>query len=1401
MRDPTRFCFLFSFLLFILSHQTSPQTNIPEGKIHFKHLTREQGLSDSFNLCILQDNKGFMWIGTSDGLDRYDGRRIKVYKHSPDNVNSLGANVIKFLYEDKSGVLWVGTGGGGLNKYNCLLENFTRYISKPNDLFSISSNVVSSIYEDKSGTLWIGTQDGGLNKFNRENEQFICFKNKPEDPTSLSNNSVTSIYEDSKGNLWIGTTGGGLNKFDRINQTFTRFIHNPDDPSSLSHDYVTGICEDNFGVLWISTNGGGLNKVTYKNNLHHLAFIRYKHNPNNPASLNDNDIANLYIDKNNIIWIGTWGGGLIKMIPSLNYNFSPSFVLYEYDPLDPFSLNNNNVSCTYEDNSGLLWIGTWGGGVHITTNKKKPFKHYKTEPNDPFSLSAKGVTTIYEDRSGILWVGTWDSGLNKWDRVANKFTHYKHNPGDPTSLSDNTVSAIYEDRSGILWIGTYNGGLNKFDKEKEKFYKYRHNQRNPKSISDDRVLAISEDQSGTLWIGTYYGGLNKFEKKSETFSHFKHNAYNLNSPGDNMVAVIYEDRSAVLWIGTKFGGLDALDYRTEKFIHYRFDMDNSASSSPYKINSIYEDKSGIIWVGTQDRGLIKLNKETGQFKGFMMKDGLPNDYVLGILEDDSGNLWLSTNYGLSKFNPLTETFRNYDVEDGLQSNEFEELSSWCKSKTGELIFGGTNGFNIFYPDSIKDNPNIPPIVITDFYLFNEHVPIGYDSLSNRSVLKKSVLQSESIELNYDDKILSFEFAALDFHSPEKNRYAYIMEGFDKDWTYTDANRRLATYTNLDPGEYIFRVRGSNNDGIWNEKGASIKIIILPPWWRTTWAYIFYAILIGSILYFTWKMQLKRIKVKHEFEMSRFEAQKLHEVDEMKSRFFTNISHEFRTPLTLILGPAKDILEKTKESETKQNIGLIRRNAGRLLGLVNQLLDLSKLEAGRMKLETREENTIPLLKGLVLSFSSLAERKKITLRFSTIEENVNVYLDREKIEKITNNLLSNAFKFTPDGGKIDVEIVKLSKEVKIKISDSGIGIPKENLDKVFDRFYQVDGSHTREQEGTGIGLALTKELVELHKGKIEVESETGKGTTFIVKIPMGKDHLTSEEIVEDKMKKEVLIPEDKAELISEGFIKKGKTDINVLLETDKPLLLVVEDNSDVRKYIISHLEDNYRIQEADDGVEGLEQAFNNIPDLIISDLMMPKMDGFEMCNKLKTDERTSHIPIIMLTAKATSQDKISGYETGADDYIMKPFDAIELKVRVKNLIDQRIRLHEHFKKEGLFNLEGVKVASIDKKFLSKAGEIINAHIPDTGFSVDRLADEIGMSRSQLHRKLINLIGESPGDLIRRIRLIKAAKLIEQKFGNISEVALEVGFSNPANFAQSFRKQFGLTPMDYGRKLSH
>jgi DNA-binding response OmpR family regulator/anti-sigma regulatory factor (Ser/Thr protein kinase) len=535
-------------------------------------------------------------------------------------------------------------------------------------------------------------------------------------------------------------------------------------------------------------------------------------------------------------------------------------------------------------------------------------------------------------------------------------------------------------------------------------------------------------------------------------------------------------------------------------------------------------------------------------------------------------------------------------------------------------------------------------------------------------------------------------------------------------------------------------------------------------------------------------------------MSRFEAEKLHEVDGMKSRFFANISHEFRTPLTLIFGPAKDISDKTNEQDTKQSAGIIKRNANKLYGLVNQLLDLSKLEAGKMTLETSEQNIIPLLKGLVLSFTSLAERKKITLQFNTIEEILNVYIDKDKVEKVITNLLSNAFKFTPEGGNIDFTVEKMIEDVEIRIADNGIGIPKERIDKIFDRFFQVDGSHTRESEGTGIGLALTKELVELHKGKIKVESKEGEGTTLTVLLPLGKDHLKPEEICEaeeeEEKEKELTLTED---IIPESENRKEKTDVDLLLDidlsadkADKPLLLIVEDNSDVRKYIISHLEGDYRIQEAIDGEDGLEQALKHIPDLIISDVMMPKMDGFELCNKLKTDEKTSHIPIIMLTAKATSKDKIEGYETGADDYIMKPFDAAELKVRIKNLIEIRRKLQEKFSLEDFAIPK--ELNSIDEQFMKRVLKAINENISEEKYSIEQLAKEAAMSRNHLHRKLKALAGKSPSLFLRSIRLAKAKTLIKEKKGTISEISFLVGFSSPIYFNKCFKEEFGYSPSE-------
>lgn len=1393
MRVQVRFFTLLFILIIFLSYKTIPQTHIPP-KIQFKHLTTENGLSNNLLTSVVKDSKGFVWIATLDGLNRYDGKKIKTYRHSEDDPNSLGSNEVFSLCVDPYGTLWIGADSRGLNRYNPETDNFTRYLN-PNDSTALANTIVIVI-SDKSGILWLGTHHGGFHSFDPKTEKFTSYVNIPGDSSSLSHNYIWALLEDSKGNLWIGTIGGGLNKFNRESGTFTRYQHDPVNPNSLSNDLVPGICEDKSGALWLGTYGGGINKLIFTGDNDSAVFTHYKYNPSNPVGISGNNIDCIMVDKNDFLWFGTAQTGLNRSASSLDNNDQLSIISYKHDPYDPSSLIGNSIRHLYVDDDEVYWISSYGG-LNIYNSKQKPFRNYKHEAGNPFSFEGDFATTLLEDKSGTIWIGTQNGGLNKWDRKTDKIINFIHDPFNPNSISENTVKSLGEDKDGYIWVGTYAESLNKFDKKTGKFVRYKHDPLKPGTISEitlDRGI-VEDKKSGLLWIATANKGFNIYNKKTDSFFNIYNNPDSLKILNSNLYTGIrLIDRKGIFWIATKEGGLILCDPEKDELNRLEYNPDEAASLGDNSILSVYEDKSGFFWIGTGGSGLLKLDKRDNKFCRYSIKDGLPGEVINSILEDDHGYFWISTNKGLSKFNTTNETFRNYDVEDGLLSND---MGKGIKTKSGEMMFICGSGFVIFHPDSIKDNIKIPPVYITDFYLFNKPVPVGYDSLSGRIVLKKSIIETDELELNYDDNVFSFEFVALDYQAPFNNKYAYIMEGFDKDWTYTDANRNIATYTNLDPGEYVFRVKGSNNDGYWNEKGASMKVIILPPWWRTNLAYLIYFLLIGSIIYFTWKAQLKRIKIKNEYEMSKFEAQKLHEVDELKSRFFANISHEFRTPLTLILGPVKQVMDRTKDEKNKDELGIAHKNANKLLGLVNQLLDISKLESGNMKLRTSPINYISLLKALTLSFTSYAERKRIILKFNSAEDEIILYLDRDKIEKIITNILSNAFKFTPEGGSIEVTLGKDDKYVKTIISDTGIGIPKEKMSKIFDRFYQVDGSHTREQEGTGIGLALTKELVDLHKGKIDVESEESKGTKFVISIPLGKDHLKPEEIDES----EKIYEPEKESFITDSVEEKKeiqKDTIEFLEKESLPLLMIVEDNSDLRKYIKDNLTKEFRILEAVDGEDGWNESIEQIPDLIVSDVMMPKMDGFELCRKLKTDERTSHIPVILLTAKAAKEDKLEGYETGADDYIMKPFEPDELRARIKNLILQRKRIHEHFKNKGIFEFEQTNITSIDKKFLQRVIEIIKANISNTEFNVEVLTENMAVSRSLLNKKVVSLAGEPPRDLIKRMRLTKAVELIEKKFGNLSEIAFEVGFDNPAYFSECFKKQYGMPPSQYQSK---
>jgi len=822
------------------------------------------------------------------------------------------------------------------------------------------------------------------------------------------------------------------------------------------------------------------------------------------------------------------------------------------------------------------------------------------------------------------------------------------------------------------------------------------------------------------------------------------------------------------------------------------------------ITSFHLDSNGILWCGAHGLGLIRYDTKTDTKTLIGERDGLLSNSIMGLEQDLSGNLWLSTQKGLSKYNPHTGTFKHYFKEDGFFTNEFG-YRAYFRCNSGEMIFGSTHGVVIFHPDSIKESKYIPPIVITDLKIQNNHVTIGNDS-----PLKKHISVSDEITLNYDQNDLTISFAALDYNHPERIQYSFYLENFEDKWR-PPGLERTAYYTNIDPGEYIFKVKGTNSDGIWNEEDVNLRIIITPPIWKTWWAYAGYILVFLGIILGLRRYELNRQKLKNNWELKQKEAEQYQEMDRLKSRFFSNISHEFRTPLTLIKGPVQQMLSGDYKGNTKKQYNIILRNTNRLMQLINQILDLSKFESGQMNLRTTLLNIIPLLSGLTQSFESLAVQKNITLNFQTYESDIPIYIDQNKIEKIIINLLSNAFKFTPDGGEIILDCrlrnadCNIGQESKIQnpkskllelmISNTGSGIPPDRLDKIFDRFYQVDDSTGRKHEGTGIGLALTKELVEIHHGKIQVASEPGKTTTFTIDLPLGNEHLLPEEIEElsteihSETKTDVfftdptLFPEFQEEP-SAGYRDEGS-----------PTLLIVEDNSDMREYMRSCLEADFHILESEDGEDGIQQALENPPDIIISDVMMPKMDGFQFCVEIKTDERTSHIPVILLTAKAAGESKIEGLETGADDYLTKPFDKQELLVRLNNLIKQRKQLREKFRKEITVQPGDITVTSIDEQLLQRAINSVENHISDPKFDTTAMSREVGVSRALLHQKLKALTGHSTGEFIRTLRLKRAAQLLKQRTGNVSEIAYDVGFQSLSYFAKTFRTQFGKTPSQY------
>ncbi len=1277
----SRGAFFIIFWFLAISNGVSANTR-GEQRLAFRHISLEHGLSQTTVNSMLQDRRGFMWFGTYDGLNKYDGYHFTVYRKVPNNPKSLSFDLVRSLYEDRQGILWVGTQGGGLNAFDRDTEQFTRYQHDPNDSRSLSHNTVWVLYEDRTGTFWIGT-DGGLNIFDRETGQCVRYQHDPDDPQSLSSNNIATIYEDRDGTLWVGT-GDGLNSFNRETGKFTRHQNDPKNPQRLSSNNITEIYEDLHGTLWVSTMDG-LNAC--EKNMTHCTRYLMK-DAASAQGTDSNVILKVYEDHLGRFWIVTQAG--LKQFVRDTRTIIPYYV----NPKAVQDGREGGLKNIYEDESGGLWIATLDRGFYTAAPKRKQFLNYVPDPDDPGSLSYNRVVCLYEDRSGTLWVGTDGGGLDKLDRTINTFQHYTYDPDDPFSLSNNWVHAVYEDQSGILWIGTY-GGLNRFDPATEKFTHYQHDLDDPNSVSHNRIWAIHEDRDGTLWLGTQGGGVNQFDPETETFTHYRHDPKDPHSIGHNVAWNIYEDRSGRLWFGTWGGGLNQFDRTTKQFTRHLVDPEDPRKNVVF---SVYEDSSDNLWIGTAG-GLNKLEftspspeENTGQAQSaedervtqYTIENGLSSNVVLGILEDSSGNLWLSTYNGISKFDPRTETFRNYDVNDGLPGNEFS-VGGYYQSPSGEMFFGGVQGFTAFFPEHIKDNPHIPPVVLSDFQLLNTSVPIGL--WNERIILKSALTETKMIELSYNDSVFSFEFAALDYSRPEQNQYAYMLEGFDKEWI-DSGTRRFVTYTNLDPGNYVFKVKGSNNDGIWNEEGIGLNIVVTPPWWETIWFKIFMILFVISVITgsFIWQhkaaekrerqleaqvmdrtkelaesnKQLKianteAISAKEDAENARTEAliakEKAEIANKAKSTFLANMSHELRTPLNGILGYAQILVRhRGLDTALKDGLKIIYQSGNHLLTLINDILDLSKIEAHKMELHPAEVSLPHFLDGIVGIIRMRAQQKDVRFAHefaSGLPSGIET--DEKRLRQVLLNLLGNAVKFTGSGGTVTFQVTKVSKVPEVEpdnlqssifnlqflINDTGVGMTPEQMENIFQPFEQVGDAQQRAQ-GTGLGLAISQQLVELMGGTIQVKSELGSGSTFWFEAAFP--------VLKTVTRAEV---EPTGEIVGYEAERQQK-------------VLVVDDKPENRLVLLKLLDPlDFDVTLAENGQEAIETTREIQPDAILMDLIMPVMDGFEAVRQIRQMETLKEVPILAVSASTFDMDQAQSQRVGCNGFLPKPVEVRKL----------------------------------------------------------------------------------------------------------------------------------------------
>ncbi|MDR6562367.1 MULTISPECIES: two-component regulator propeller domain-containing protein [unclassified Arcicella] len=1341
--------YLLIFLLLLFQQSFGQVKNY-----NFININSKDGLASNTVYAIYKDKLGFMWFGTEDGLNKFDGQNFTVYRHKQNEKESIGRGEVMAITEDINRNLWIGT-KLTLALYNRSSDKFTNFdFTKTGWIHTLSS--------DHSGNIWVGTYNG-LFYFDTKTRKTKAISLHKGDSKKVGYELVFCIFEDSKKQIWVGSQSG-LYLLDRNQRVIKKYVHQNNNSNSLSDNTVRAITEDRNGNLWIGTNLG-------------LDVM----NPNT---------------------------GKIESFKSIES--------------DERTISNNIINKIIFDADGNLWVGTENGMsiFDITTRTALRIKSLLPDKNNPFgSFAGYKVKDIYIGKDGINWFATVNGGVNKYDKNLAFFQHRFHLPNETYGLKGSSVMAFAEAASGNLYVGTDGGGLNIFDTKKNVFYDVPlySSQGKIKNIlalekkgddliigtTNDGIVSINEkthqikplfaikdklnksvvlinclkaDSKGNLWVGTNGAGLYICLAQSNTFVPFKNildehlkKQYTLNS----YITAIEEDKEGNIWVGSNGSGL--IIYNADKQTLSAFNQKNE-NFPIHRILSIYSDKRNRTWVSVWGEGLCLYNKKRRKFEQYGEEHLLSNNVIYKILEDNAGKLWLSTNKGISMFDLSKKRFKNFTYRNGIQNTTFN-IGAGIKTKTGEMYFGGLDGFNFFNPIQLFQNTKTPSVVITDIKINNKRA-----NPTENSELKEDITLAKEINLSYKQNF-SLDFVALNYTAPHENQYTYQLEGFDKEWNNV-GSVTTAVYTNLDPGKYIFRLKVKSEDGTWQTPEKTILINVHPPFWRTYYAYIIYL----AVLIFTlWVIRRRGVqKLKNEFalEQERTEAERRMELEQLKIKFLTNLSHELKTPLTLILNPVENLLFREKNNDKIEMLNLINRNSKRLLNLVNQLLDFRKIEENELKLNSVLQDLVPLVKEIFDSFKYIASQKNIHLEFASNIDEYNTYFDKNKMERILINLLSNAIKFTNENGNVYCHVKSLSNNgIELIIGDSGIGIPHHMQAEVFERFFQVSSPSHILNQGSGIGLSIAQEFVKLHGGTIKLASEEYKGSVFTLYFPFIKEQQKINQTNKE---------DEKNESESLSYIEKSEDEIEV---TEKPVVLIVDDSYDLRIFLRESLKSKYKIIEAADGKQGWQKTLSSHPEIIVSDVNMPNMDGIEMVNKIKKDERTKHIPVILLTVLTDEVEQLEGLKTGANDYLTKPFSFEVLSIKIDNLLKLNSTFKNTYKKQINIETSETEVVLEDEKFLLKINKYIDEHIHDSELSIEELSQKMNMSRGTLYSKLLKITGETPIEYIRSIKLTKALPLLEKSDMKISQIAYEAGFSNPNYFTRAFKIKYEISPTEY------